>query len=184
MKRIPPILGLLVMCSGIALGQDASSSRPEQLSFEIGHRRPVVKHPVPLSDADLAVLIKATPSQQDVSRLMADKPALTPSIPKLAREGLEAALEHLNGPAERDLVIIGSGRRYTKMDIAPFWVIRERPDGPILVLAVWTHEFRILETKHRGMADVGAWRNTGMGTSVTSFDFNGFKYLELMESVN
>ena len=181
MKRITPILGVLVLCSGIMLAQNAPSSQQEQLSFEIGHHTPVVKHPVSLSDAELVALRNSTPAEQGLEGLVSNKPAL--SIPKPTREGLEAAVVHLNGPAERDLVVIGSGRRYAAGTapywiLAPFWVIREENGKPKIVLAIFTQQLQILSSKHRGMADLTARKDTGMGTLVTQFEFNGFKYTE------
>lgn len=184
MKRIRPILGVLVLFSSIALGQNAATSQHGQLSFEIGHRRPVVKHPVSPSDAELAAIRQVTPVEQKIAGLTPDKLAAALSIPKPTREGLEAALLPLSGSAERDLIVIGSGRRYVRGDLAPFWIIREEHGKPKVVLSIFTHGLEIRPFTHHGLADLEVWRGTGMGELQTLLFFDGNHYFEIGDNMD
>jgi len=180
MKSAELVISFIVLLSGVAPSQERATPH-EQLSFEIGHGRSTVKHPVPLSDADLAEIRKV---QSNQPLFQPPFPLKSSEIPVPTREGLEVGAVHLNGPEERDLVVIGSGRRYVTEKLAPFWVIREIPTGPKVVLAEWTHKLEVQPTKHRGMADLLTYRDTGMGGSVTAFEFNGFKYAQMIEVIN
>jgi hypothetical protein len=182
MKPITLVIGVIVLLSSVAPSQNVTARPTEQRSFEIGHHRPVVKHPISLSDADLVALRKATPVEQKIPGLEPEE--LTPSIPRATRDGLEAAVIHLNGPAERDLIVTGSGRRYISgqapyWTVAPFWVIREERDGPQVILAILTRGLEIGRFNHQGLADLEAWRDTGMGGLRTFLQFNGDKYIEM-----
>jgi hypothetical protein len=194
MKPIRAILGLAVLLSGVAPGQSMSTNQHEQLSFGTGHPRPVVKHPVSLSDAELAALRQAT--VREVGAMVgfaSSEDAGSPPIPKLTRQGLEAAVIHLNGPAERDLVVIGSGRQYarpiiivdaegrhTSADLAPFtpfpfWVIHEEHGKPKVVLAIFTDRMDILPYKDHGFANIAVSGN--MPGLTVFFQFDGDKYI-------
>jgi len=196
MKLATPILGLLVLFGAVALSQNAPTTQHEQQSFGTGHRRPVVKHPVSLSDAELAALRQATVREVAMMGFVSSDDAGSPSIPKVTREGLEAAVVHLNAPAERDLVVIGSSRKYarpimivdskgrhTTPDLAPFarfpfWVIREEHGKPKVVLAVFTNWMNIepYAFKDHGFAGIAVSGAMAGGLTVF-FQFDGDKYV-------
>lgn len=185
MRRLVTTFAAMLLLTGIAAGQSG-----QQLSFEIGHHRPVVKHPVSFSDADLAALRQATVREVTMMGFASTEDAGSPPLPKLTREGLEAAAVHLNGQTERDLVVIGSGRRYARhmflvdskgrhpigdLDRFPIWIIREDHGKPDVVLAVFTRWMEIRPSTDHGLAVIAVSGN--MPGLVVFFQFEGDKYV-------
>jgi hypothetical protein len=168
MKTLANVLLLTALCIS-ATAQSKPHHTTEQHSFSLGmDSEPVVQHPVAISDAELAVL-----ANDEMMRKELDQ---DPPIPKLTREGLEAAVVHLHGPNERDLVVVGSGAPFIGANVGPFWVIRDLPTGPQVVLSTITLGLSIQKTSSQGFRDIEASAATAVEGSTTSFRFNGKKY--------
>ena len=168
MKKLVYVL-LLTAFSINATAQSKPHQAIEQHSFGLGADGPVVQHPAVLSDAELSAL-----ANDEMMRKELDQ---DPPIPKLTREGLEAAVVHLHGPSERDLVVVGSGAPFIGANVGPFWVIRDLPTGPQVVLSTITLGLSIQKTSSRGFRDIEASAATAIEGSTTSFRFNGKKYV-------
>lgn len=191
MRQPTAIIAVVLLLSGVALSQKVPTGQPEQQSFDIAHGRPVVKHAVPLSDAELAALKQAPLEEVSRGGFVSKEHSGPPLIPNLTREGLAAAVVHLNGPTERDLVVIGSARRYvrhvssdhplTKQELAdfdsfPIWVIREEHGKPKVVLAVFTRWLEIVSSEDHGLAGIEV-SGLAMGSLITFLHFDGDKYV-------
>jgi hypothetical protein len=175
MKTLANVL-LLAALSISATAQSKPHQAAEQHSFGLGMDSGlVVQHPVALSDAELAAL-----ANDDMMRKELDQ---DPPIPKLTREGLEASVIHLHGPNERDLVVIGSGAPFMGANVGPFWIIRDLPTGPQVVLSTITLGLSIQKTSSQGFRDIEASVATAVEGSTTSFHFNGKKYVMSQRSL-
>jgi hypothetical protein len=168
MKTLANVLLLAALCIS-ATAQSKPSHATEQHSFGLGVDGPVVQHPVVLSDAELAALAN--------DEMMRKELAQDPPIPKLTREGLEATVVHLHGPNERDLVVVGSSGPFIGGNVGPFWIIRNLPTGPQVVLSIITLSLSIQKTNSQGFRDIEASAATAVEGSTTSFRFNGKKYV-------
>jgi hypothetical protein len=124
MKRV--LASLLIFCSVAAIAQSSSHGAGEQTIFNLGIDGPVVRHAVHLSGDELAVLAK-----DDLMREELDQ---DPPITTVTGEGLEVSAVHLFSKTERDLVVIGSGKPFIGANVGPFWIIRDLPEGPRVVL--------------------------------------------------
>jgi hypothetical protein len=152
-----------------ATAQSAKHAVREQRDFGLGMDGPVVNRPVTLSDAELAAL-----AEDEMMRKELDQ---DPPILKLTRTGLETAVVHLHGSHERDLVIVGSGYPFMGANVGPFWVIRDLPTGPQVVLSTITLSLSIQKTSANGLRDIEAFAATAVEGSTTDFRFDGQKYV-------
>jgi hypothetical protein len=173
MRRFVRISLVLILCSTVGVAQSRSHRSKEQHDFGLGADRPVVTHPVLLTEAELAALADDKLMQRELDQV--------PPIPKDTREGLEAAVVHLHGPQERDLVVMGSGRPYMGANVGPFWVIRDLPTGPQVVLSTIALVLTVQETSFKGLRNIGAFAATAVTGTTINFRFNGTKYVEYKE---
>ena len=172
MRSLPVILAVAILCTS-AVAQSKSHAVAEQRTFNLGADGPVVQHRVILSDAELAVLAGDEMMREELDQ--------DPPIPKLTREGLEAAVVHLHGPEERDLVIVGSGRPFIGANIGPFWVIRGLATGPKVVFSTITLAITIQKTTFGGFRNIEAFAATAVEGTTVDFRFNSRKYVEYKE---
>lgn len=142
----------------------------EQQVFNVDLDGPVVQHPVVLSDAELDALTK-----DDLLR-SAHLPA------KLSRAGLETSVIHLGSPQERDLVVIGSGFPFMGANTGPFWIIRDLPTGPQVVLSVVALAIYTQNTRFHGFKNIEAFSATAVMGFTTVFRFDGGKYIAYRKS--
>jgi hypothetical protein len=168
MKALVYTIFLVMLCVA-APAQPKARRSPEQRSFGVGMDRPVVRNPVVLSNADVAVLAKDELVRRELDQ--------DPPITKLTRDGLEAAVVHLHGPKERDLLVVGSGRPFIGANVGPFWVIRELPTGPQVVLAAISLSLEIRKTRSNGYRDIELFAATAVEGTTTKLHFNGTKYV-------
>jgi hypothetical protein len=143
-------------------------SAPEQTVFNLGENGPVVKHPVPLSAAELTALAGDDLMKQD----MDDNPPIT----KLTGEGLEASVVHLHDSSERDLVVIGSGRPFLGANVGPYWVIRDLPSGPQVAFRAIALQIVVKKTQSHGFRDLEAFAATAVTFSTVRYRFDGTQY--------
>ncbi len=136
----------------------------------MGDIGPVVKHPVTLSDAELAALANDEMMKQELDQ--------DPPITKLTRRGLEASVVHLSGADERDLVVVGTGGPFIGANIGPFWVIRDLPAGPRVVFSTRALAMEIQKTSFGGLRNIEAFAATAEEGTTVDFRFDGKKYAE------
>ena len=174
MKTILNFLLLPLVCATMT-AQSKSARIPEQYVFNLGgvHEH-VVRHSVALSDAEMAVLAKDSLMRQELNQ--------DPPIARLSGEGLEAAVVHLGTPQERDLIVVGSGRPFIGANIGPFWVIRDLPTGPQVVLSVTTLALTIQNARFHGLRNIEVFAATVGEGFTTNFRFDGGKYMLYRQS--
>jgi len=158
---------VLVICSSAGMTQSRRLPA-EQNTF--GLEGPELQHPATLSDEELAAL-----ASDELMRKELDQ---DPPIPKLTREGLEAAVIHLHGPAERDLVVIGYGSPLIGTNVGPFWIIRDLPSGPKVVLSTIALGITIRKATFGGFRNIEGFAATAVTGTTVDFHFKGKKYVE------
>lgn len=118
----------------------------------------------------------------------------------LKREGVQheqvptswfiASKIHLDGPKETDFVVLPnldmpheseaqrSVRCFLGANIAPFWVVRETPNGYELALAVRCHDLWVSNHRTNGLRDIQAISimRAGAYTSTAAYRFDGETY--------
>jgi hypothetical protein len=168
MKR--PLAGLVIaaMVCGFCSAQPKPERTAEQRAFGLGMDGPVVQHPVALSNEELSALASDELMKRELDR--------DPPIPKLTREGLEAGVIHLGLPGERDLVVVGSGALFAGANIGPFWIIRDLPSGPVIVLHVTTLSLSVLNSRTKGLRDIELFAATAIEGTTTALQFDGTRY--------
>jgi hypothetical protein len=173
MKTLPNFLLLSLICATMT-AQTKSAPIAEQSVFNLGTDAAVVWHSVVLTNEELDVLAKDSLMRQELNQ--------DPPIARLTGEGLEAAVVHLGVPQERDLVVVGSGRPFIGANVGPFWVIRDLPTGPQVVLSVVTLALTVQNTRFHELRNIEAFAATAAEGSITSFRFEGRKYMMYKQS--
>jgi hypothetical protein len=166
MKTLANVLLLATLCVSTT-AQSKPRHTTEQHTFGIDG--PVVSHQVAISDAELAALANDNMMRKELDQ--------DPPIPKLIREGLEAAVVHLHGPNERDLVVVGSGAPFIGANVGPFWIIRDLPTGPEIVFSTIALGLDIQKITSNGFRNIEASSATAGEVFTTTFHFNGKKYV-------
>jgi hypothetical protein len=165
MKTIRNLLVLTALCVA-ASAQSNSNSAAEQRYFNLEDS---VQNRVDLADAELASLANDDLIRKELNQ--------DPPIPKLTQDGLEATVVHLCGSGERDLVVIGDGEAYAGANVGPFWIIRDLPAGPIVVLSEISLGLTIETKRSNKCLNVQAIAATAVESTTTDFSFNGEKYV-------
>jgi hypothetical protein len=165
MKAIRNVLVVVALCA-FAPAQSHSNPAAEQRNFNL---EDAVQKRVDLSDAELAAL-----AQDD---LMSQEMKNDPPIVTLTNEGLAATVVHLCGSAERDLVVVGDGAPFIGANVGPFWIIRDLPAGPAVVLSEITLGLTIQSSRSNRCLNVEAFAATAVEGTTTDFRFNGQKYV-------
>jgi hypothetical protein len=163
MKRIPNALILASICV-VAAAQTKSGPAAEQRYFNL---EDAVLNQVDLSDAELTAL-NADAYFKGISQ--------GPST-KLTQDGLEVTAVHLCGSSERDLIVIGDGAQYAGANVGPFWIIRDLPTGPQIVLQSGMLGLTIEASRSNKCLNVEAFTATAVEGTTTEFRFNGQKYV-------
>jgi hypothetical protein len=172
MRPLSIIFVLAALCI-VSTAQSKPHPAAEQSTFNLGADDPLVQHPVLLSDSELSVLADDEIMHKELDH--------DPPILKLTREGLESGVIHLNGPSERDLVVVGSGAPFLGANIGPFWVIRDLPTGPQVVFSTIALGLTIQKTRFKGLRNIEAFAVSGWGTTIIDFRFNGRKYVNFRD---
>jgi hypothetical protein len=165
MKAIQTI-PVLVVLGAIALGQPNSKSA-EQRFFNI---EDAVQRPAVLSNAELAALAADDLVGKERNHASAGS--------NLTQEGLAASVFHLCGTSERDVVVVGFGAQYVGANVGPFWIIRDLPSGPIVVLGETSLGLTIEAKRSNKCLNIEAVAATAVQSTTTEFHFNGTKYAE------
>lgn len=156
----------------VALGIAASAQPNSAVEQRFFNLEDAVQHPEELSNAELAALAN--------DDLMLKELGAAPTGSKLSpltQEGLEATVVHLCGPAERDLIVIGDGAPYAGANVGPFWIIRDLPAGPVVVLGELSLGLTIETKRSNKCLNVTAFAATATDGTTTDYSFNGSKYI-------
>ncbi len=165
MKTVQSMLVITALCL-TASAQMNPGSASEQRFFNL---EDAVQNPVDLSDAELAALA--------ADDLMSKKLGPAPPASKLTQEGLEATVVHLCGSGERDLVVIGNGEPFIGANVGPFWIVRDLPAGPAVVLSEISLGLTIETSRSNKCLNIEAFAATAVEGTTTDFRFNGQKYV-------
>jgi hypothetical protein len=83
---------------------------------------------------------------------------------------------HLDGPDERDLIILPKNGCFLGANLGPFWIVRNSPEGYRLVLSWVAHDLEVLPTRSNGYHDIRLTSATADMISTTICRFDGQKY--------
>jgi hypothetical protein len=133
------LLLVATLIVGVAFGQ-AKHSMVEQTQFNAEDE--AVKSPVRIPD-DAWTILKADSYVQNVL----ENANLIPD--QLSRSWFSAAIVHLHGDKEKDLLVMAEGE-LRGANISPFWVFMETPQGMKLVLNTSAHDVLIRSSRWHG----------------------------------
>jgi hypothetical protein len=163
------IIFMLAALGLVASAQPKHNTAPGQRFFNL---EDAVQHPEQLSDAELAALANDDLTRKELGTVSSGS-ALTP----LTQEGLEATTVHLCGSGERDLVVIGDGAPFVGANVGPFWIIRDLPTGPVVVLGEISLGLTIETKRSNKCLGVEAFTATAADGTTTDYSFNGSRYI-------
>jgi len=152
-----------------ASAQPNSNSAADQRFFNLVD---AVQTSATLSDAELAALANDDLTRKELG------PAPAGSKPtSLTQDGLEATVVHLCGSGERDVVVIGDGAPFVGANIGPFWIIRDLPAGPVVVLGELSLSLTIETKRSNKCLNVEAFAATATDGTTTDYSFDGTRYI-------
>lgn len=162
--KVARTIMVLAACSLAALAQSKSKTPGEDRYFNLVN---IVQRPVGLSDVELAAL-----ANDDLMR------KFSPDAPgaKLTQEGLEATVVPLCGADERDLIVIGNGGSYATTYTGPFWIIRDLPAGPKIVLGESSLSLSLDTKRSNKCLNINGFAVTATEGITTEYKFNGQQY--------
>lgn len=161
---------ILAALTAAAVAQSASKATGEERYFNLVD---AVQQSVDLSDAELAAL-----SNDDLMR----KHLGTNAGATLTQEGLEAAAINLCSTGERDLIVIGHGGSYATEYAGPFWIIRDLPAGPVVVLSETSLSLSLDTKRSNKCLNVESFAVTQTDGITTQYKFDGQKYVQSKQS--
>jgi len=167
--RATQLIFILAAFALIASAQPNSKSPVEQRFFNL---EDAVQRPEELSDAELAAL-----ANDDLMRKELGPAPSGSKLTPLTQDGLEAAAVHLCGSSERDLVVIGDGAPFVGANVGPFWIIRDLPAGPVVVLGELSLSLTIETKRSNKCLNVVAFAATTANGATTDYGFNGNRYI-------
>jgi hypothetical protein len=181
------LAALLLLIVALPLqSQDSSGTlEPEQSSFG-GEEVPgirFIKHPVSIPYAVLEILRQ----DETVKGCLRENEA-TPDKP--FNSWFVASTVHLDGPDERDLVVLpnpdwqpGYGCFYSASGIQWFWIFRRTPKQYQLVLTTPGNGILILQDNHADHRDIqsGTIGSAGRFVTTTTYRFDGTRYRKYHE---
>jgi len=162
----------IFILAALGIAASAQSNSPSAAEQRFFNLEDAVQHRVDLSDVELAAL-----ANDDLMLKQLGSAAAGSSPTPLTQEGLEAAVVHLCGPSERDLVVIGDGAPFIGANVGPFWIIRDLPTGPVVVLGEISLGLTIETKRSNKCLNVEAFAATATAGITTDYSFNGNKYI-------
>jgi hypothetical protein len=148
-----------------ALAQSGSKPGADERYFNLVD---AVQSPQDLSAAELAVL-----ATDDLMRKHFNAAGST-----LTQEGLEAAAVPLCNSGERDLIVIGHGGSYATEYAGPFWILRDLPSGPVVVLSETSLSISLDTKRSNKCLNVESFAVTATDGITTQYKFDGQKYAQ------
>ncbi len=97
------------------------------------------------------------------------------SADKLPTSWFLASEVHLNGPRERDLVVVATGL-LTGANVTTYWIFRPQGGGFKLLLSAPAHTLVIKKTRSNGFNDIELLSATAVHVSTVLFRFQGGTY--------
>lgn len=167
MSKIP-VLFLLVISFfwGVrAMSQDETSPS-EQVQFSAEDES--VKQPISIPPDAWSILKK----DSNVLEVLASQNLKAGQLPA---SWFVASEVHLDGPNERDLVVIGKGM-LQGANLTTFWVFAQSPQGLKLVLTLPAHDLFIEQTRTKGYRNIQAVMMTAGRVSTAELRFDGAEY--------
>jgi hypothetical protein len=168
MRSKIPVLFLLVIsffCGVGAMSQDkASPSEQRQFSAEDES----VKQPISIPPDAWSILKK----DSNVLEVLAGQNLQADQLPV---SWFAASEVHLDGPNERDLVVIGKGM-LQGANATTFWIFVRRPQGLKLVLTLPAHDLSIEPSRTNGYRNIQATMMTAGRVSTAALRFDGEEY--------
>ena len=187
MKPRLMLLALMSLSLSGAAQLQPPSQRSDQEQFILGTEeipgQPRVKHPVPVPDLVLRILM----TDNGVVSCLAHNP-LAPG--KNLGSWFIASEIHLDGPDEADLIVVPSFRGKESMcfggatGIGLFWIFRKTAEHYQLALKTWGGGLEILSTRSSGYRDVqtGTLSQAGRYLTTVNFQFDGKRYQKYKEA--
>ena len=164
MKSARAVL-ILTTLTAAAVAQSASKPAADERYFNLVD---AVQSSQDLSAAELAAL-----ASDDLMRKHFTSAAST-----LTQDGLEAAAVTLCGAGERDVIVIGHGGSYATTYAGPFWIIRDLPAGPVVVLSETSLSISLDTKRSNKCLNVESFAVTATDGITTSYKFDGQKYVQ------
>jgi hypothetical protein len=160
-------VALVVIISPVLIGAPTADNKPRKEQSLFGAEDETVDRPVKVSDSTLEVLRKDEWVLQFLK--MENK-----SPDQLSSESFLASEIHLDGPRENDLIVTGIGR--LRGNVATFWVFRNLPEGPQLVLKTTSQSLLVQSARWKGFRNISAASPIAGYSVETFFRFDGKKY--------
>ena len=181
MNKEKSLIGLilfLIFTAPIRSQKAGEITKEEQSTFgtEEVPGMPLVKRPLPVPDAALAILKEDV----DVKGCLSDNPL--PPGHSLASLFIGSEI-HLDGPSESDLVVVplpGNECFHSAAGIGTFWIFRRVGDQYELVLKALGNGLTILGAEHNGYRGIqtGTIGQAGRQFTTVVFRFDGKRYRE------
>lgn len=126
------------------------------------------EHPVPLN----ASAMKALANEKSFADLVKQEELSADVEPE---KWFTASEVHLSGPAEPDLVVMGTHLARGAYTSA-FWVLRKSPDGYRVVFRDDAHDLQLLEPRTNGLRNILTAVPTLRYVSTAEYEFDGITY--------
>jgi hypothetical protein len=152
-------------------GPVRAQSAAEQMHFSAEDE--TVKRPIILPDQALQMIER----DPDVAEVMKNE---EPPLAKLPRSWLMASEVHLDGPREKDIVIVAAGH-LMGANVTTFWILRPTDHGFAILLTAPAHDLFIKGTRSNGYRDVEIAAATAVRVSTVTFRFDGNRYTKYKE---
>jgi hypothetical protein len=163
-------ISLICMCCLPSLGQHKSAEQTH-FSAEDDH----VAHPAQVPSDAWKIL------QEDslVKDILEDEKLTADQLP---RSWFQSSVVHLDGPSEKDLLVIADGK-LAGGNVTTFWLFMQTPQGMKLVLNAPAHDLIIHSSRINGHRDVELVGMTAIRIMTGKYRFDGTQY-QLVKSTD
>jgi hypothetical protein len=151
---------------GLGAMSQEKTSPSEQVQFSAEDEN--VKHPISVPQDAWSILEK----DNNVLEVLASQGLQADQLPA---SWFAASQIHLDGPNERDFVVIGKGM-LQGANLTTFWIFAERPKGLKLVLTLPAHDLSINSARTNGYRNIQAVMMTAGRVSTAALRFDGREY--------
>jgi hypothetical protein len=183
--RTAKLFAVIALIFNLWSTQDNSKNRhgqQEQSKFICETDIDPVQRPIQLPERALRIL-----SKDDRVASCLEYNELKPE--DLRADWFVASEIHLDGPNERDVIVLAGDRLpdtppgepsqnacLMGANTAQFWVLRETASGFVLVLSEPAHDLEVLRTRTKGFRDVRLSAATARSMTILTYRFNGRSY--------
>jgi hypothetical protein len=162
-----PVLAVALSVASISPNSNANMSRSSDQHFSA--EDDCVKNAVPIPGDVWSVLKQDT----DVQEVLQHQ---NPPLKVLPRTWFCAAVVHLHGTSENDLVVQAEGEM-RGANVTEFWVFAGAPQGLKLVLKIPAHDLMIRDIESGGYKIIEASAATAVRVSTLIYKFDGHQYI-------